>query len=364
MDEHFDVVVVGSGFGGSVTAYRLAEAGRRVLVLERGKAYPPGSFPRSPLGLKNNFWDPSEGLQGMFDLWSFEGLEALVSSGLGGGSLIYANVMIRKDERWFVHEDLGRGGYEHWPVSRAELDPHYDRAETMLGAQAYPSTTSPIRGLPRPAPSRPPRRASASTGSCRSSRSRFASDRGTAPVPGEPIVEPAANIHGRARQTCRLVGECDIGCNYGAKNSLDYTYLSAAWRAGAEIRTRCEVRSFEPRERGAGYAIHYVEHDPEREGERTDTQALPRLTVTADRLVLSAGTLGTTYLLLKNRAAFPALGPRLGSGFSGNGDLLTFAIRCTRDGARRKPGTTADRGRLRTGDHERNTRRRCGRRRR
>ena len=107
-DTHFDVVVVGSGFGGSVTACRLAEAGRRVLVLERGKAYPPGSFPRSPLGLKNNFWDPSEGLQGMFDLWSFDGLEALVSSGLGGGSLIYANVMIRKDEHWFVHEDLAQ----------------------------------------------------------------------------------------------------------------------------------------------------------------------------------------------------------------------------------------------------------------
>ena len=86
--EHFDAVVVGSGFGGSVTAYRLAEAGHRVLVLERGKAYPPGSFPRSPLAMRDNMWDPSEGLHGMFDPWSFEGLEALVSSGLGGGSLI------------------------------------------------------------------------------------------------------------------------------------------------------------------------------------------------------------------------------------------------------------------------------------
>ncbi len=332
MDEHFDVVVVGSGFGGSVTAYRLAEAGRRVLVLERGKAYPPGSFPRSPLGLKNNFWDPSEGLQGMFDLWSFEGLEALVSSGLGGGSLIYANVMIRKDERWFVHEDLGRGGYEHWPVSRAELDPHYDRAEAMLGAQAYPYDHEPYSRTPKTRAFEAAAKSLDLDWFLPKLAVSFAPDSGTAPVPGEPIVEPVANIHGRARQTCRLVGECDIGCNYGAKNSLDYTYLSAAWRAGAEIRTRCEVRSFEPRERGAGYAIHYVEHDPEREGERTDTQALPRLTVTADRLVLSAGTLGTTYLLLKNRAAFPALGPRLGSGFSGNGDLLTFAIRCTETG--------------------------------
>ena len=72
--EHFDCIVVGTGFGGSVTAQRMAEADRRVLVLERGKAYPPGSFPRSPIGFKNNLWDPSEGRQGLFDLWSFSGL--------------------------------------------------------------------------------------------------------------------------------------------------------------------------------------------------------------------------------------------------------------------------------------------------
>ena len=105
-----------------------------------------------------------------------------------------------------------------------------------------------------------------------------------------------------------MVGECDLGCNYGAKNTLDYNYLTAAWRAGAEIRTRSEVRSFEPRD-GGGYVIHYVQHDPAREGESTDTGALPQLSVSADRLVLSAGTLGTTYLLLKNRAAFPGLAP-------------------------------------------------------
>src|SRR3954454_9230890 len=135
--EHVDCVIVGSGFGGSVTAYRLADAGRRVLVLERGKAYPPGSFPRSPRGVKQNFWDPSRGLQGMFDVWSFSGLDGLVSSGLGGGSLIYANVLLRKDERWF--DDPA----ERWPVSRADLEPHYDRAEHMLDAQRYPFEHAP-----------------------------------------------------------------------------------------------------------------------------------------------------------------------------------------------------------------------------
>lgn len=104
--EHFEAVIVGSGFGGSVMAYRLAESGMRVCLLERGKPYPPGSFPRDPFGMKQNLWDPSAGLYGMYNVWSFKHMESLVSAGLGGGSLIYANVLLRKDEKWFVQEDL------------------------------------------------------------------------------------------------------------------------------------------------------------------------------------------------------------------------------------------------------------------
>jgi cholesterol oxidase len=335
--EHFDAVVVGSGFGGSVTAYRLAEAGKRVLVLERGKPYPPGSFPRSPRGMSKNFWDPSEGLHGMFDVWSFDGLESIVSSGLGGGSLIYANVLIRKDPKWFVREESGPG-YEYWPVTYENLETHYERAEAMLGATKFPFD-------------RPPYDATPKTNAFKSAAEElgrdwllpnlavtFAPEPGAEPIPGEPIVEARANIHERTRQTCRMVGECDVGCNFGAKNSLDYTYLTAAWHAGAEIRTRCEVRGFEPGESG-GYRIHYVEHAADREGQPTDTGGLTRQTVSADRLVLSAGTMGSTYLMLRNRAAFPNLGRALGSGFTGNGDLLTFAIRCTEagEGGKRKP---------------------------
>src|SRR3954453_3333874 len=136
-DSHYDAIVVGSGFGGSVTAYRLAEAGKRVLVLERGKAYPPGSFARSPYQMRHNFWDPTQGLFGLFDFWSFVGLDVLVSSGLGGGSLIYANVLLRKDEKWFA-EEASDGRQQPWPVTRAELEPHYDRAEAMLAPQTYP----------------------------------------------------------------------------------------------------------------------------------------------------------------------------------------------------------------------------------
>ena len=324
--EHYDCIVVGTGFGGSVTAQRLAEAGRRVLVLERGKAYPPGSFPRSPIGFTKNFWDPSEGLQGLFDLWSFSGLDALVSSGLGGGSLIYANVLLRKDEKWFVQD--GPGG-ESWPVSRAELDPHYDRAEKMLGAQRYPLGHAPYDHTPKTLAFRAAAQARDLDWFLPPLAVTFGNE-GEEPIPGEPIREDRPNIHGRTRLTCRLTGECDVGCNYGSKNTLDYNYLTAAHHDGAEILTRCEVREFEPHARG--WAVHYIEHKDENEGRKTDTHRLERTTVTAEHLVLAAGTLGSTYLLLRNRAALPGLSTRLGEGFNGNGDLLTFAVRCTEEG--------------------------------
>ncbi|MEA2440455.1 MAG: cholesterol oxidase [Thermoleophilaceae bacterium] len=335
--EHFDVVVVGSGFGGAVTAYRMAEAGKSVLVLERGKAYPPGSFPRSPLGLKNNFWDPSEGLQGMFDVWRFEGLDALISSGLGGGSLIYANVMIRKDPKWFVREEPGPG-YEYWPVNYEQLEKHYENAEKMLGAEPYPFEHAPYDKTSKTIAYKAAAENLGLNWFLPKLAVAWRPEPGADPIPGEPIREARANIHGRTRETCRLVGECDIGCNYGAKNSLDYTYLTEAWHAGADIRTSHEVRSFEPND-GGGYTIHYVEHDPDSEGQKIDKSSLPSGTVTASRLVLSAGTLGSTYLLLRNRGAFPKLSPALGTHFCGNGDLLTFAVRCTQEaeGGRRIP---------------------------
>jgi cholesterol oxidase len=150
---------------------------------------------------------------------------------------------------------------------------------------------------------------------------------GDTPVPGEPIREAHRNLHDRTRYTCRLCGECDVGCNYGAKNSLDYNYLSAAQRSGAELRTLCEVRSFAPRH-GGGYTVRYVRHSLEHEDRKFDTSTLEVHEATADRLILSAGTVGSTFLLLRNRTAFPALSNRLGTRFCGNGDLLTFAFKC------------------------------------
>ncbi|MBO0690742.1 MAG: GMC family oxidoreductase, partial [Candidatus Dormibacteraeota bacterium] len=319
--DHFDAVVVGSGFGGAVTGYRLAEAGRRVCILERGRAYPPGSFPRDPGGLSRNVWDPASGLYGMFDVWSFQGLEGLVSSGLGGGSLIYANVLLRKPERWFVRENGNDGSYEYWPVTRGQLDPHYDAVEEMLGAQTYPFHTEPYSGT-------------AKTDAMRQAAGRLGlewelpklavtfANPGRPPVPGQVIEGGSRNLHGADRTTCRLCGECDFGCNYGAKNTLDYTYLSAAQEQGADIRTFAEVRRLD-RAPQAGYLVTYVTHDPANPRPRAE---LPTTTLLADRLILAAGTFGSPYLLLRNRSAFPALSRALGTRFCGNGDLLTFII--------------------------------------
>lgn len=325
--EHFDAVVVGSGFGGSVTTYRLAEAGKRVLLLERGRSFPMGSFPRSPYRMRRAFWDPSEGLYGMFSIWSFDHLGAVVSSGLGGGSLIYANVLLRKDEKWFVREEGSGDGVEYWPVTRADLDPHYDRVEKMLAPQRYPFEVEPYASTPRTI---------LFTRAARDLRWEpffpplgitFAAP-GRPPKVGDVIPDPEGrpNLHGTARTTCRLVGECDIGCNFGAKNTLDYNYLSEALHEGAQIRTLSEVREFEPRA-GGGWVVRYVQHDLDREGKRVATSSLPLTEVTCDTLVLSAGTLGTVYLLLRNRTRLPALSHALGTRFSGNGDLLTLAMK-------------------------------------
>ena len=205
--EHFDVVIVGSGFGGSVMAYRLGEAGKRVCVLERGKKHPPGKFPRVPQDVRANFWDPSRGLYGMYNVWFFRRVGALVSSGLGGGSLIYANVMLRKDERWF----------DGWPLSRAELDPHYDAVAKVLQPTPFPyDDVVKVNAFREVAG-----RLAATNPHLRVINPDIAVTFGNAP--DQPIA--GDNLHGAARRSCTLCGECIVGCNVGAKNTLDLSYL-------------------------------------------------------------------------------------------------------------------------------------------
>jgi cholesterol oxidase len=345
--EPFDAVIVGSGFGGSVMAYRLAEAGLRVCLLERGKAYPPNSFPRAPYDLGKNFWDPSEGFYGMFDIWSFKRSGALVSSGLGGGSLIYANIHLRKDPQWFK-EDRPDGGYDPWPISYQDLERHYERVEKMMNVQKYPLNHPPYNHTPKTIALREAER-NLNLGDATTHRwiplnlavsfrtkhvgNPDEDDATNPPIVGATIQEDQPNFHtvtmGREmpRSTCRLCGECDIGCNYGSKNTLDYTYITAAIHQRpypATVETLSEVKTITPLG-NSGYQVDYVRHNPEVDPVTGKCPPPARFRITCKRLILAAGTFGSPYLLMRNLSSFPRLNSRtLGSRFSVNGDLLSF----------------------------------------
>lgn len=350
---HYDAVVIGSGFGGAVAAYHLmAGTQLRVLVLERGMPYPPGSFPRSPHQMRRNFWDPSAGLHGLYELWSFSKVRALVSSGLGGGSLIYANVMLRKPPETFAADPSD--GFVRWPVTPVELAEEYDAAEAILTPNPLPDAYAerpPDRGgVPKTQQFRQAARAAGLNPELAPIAVTFRARDGRAsadapPVPGEPFRDD--NLHRRPRHTCTLVGECDLGCNEGAKNSLDYTYLSRFVNEGgdrAHIFTCCEATGIAPAD-GGGYRVDFVEHAAARatvlrRHRRHGTE--PRLvdpdtdeasdawtrTVTADVVLVSAGTFGSTRLLLGSRPRLPRISAQLGRRFSTNGDLLTVAREC------------------------------------
>lgn len=324
-------------------AYRLAEANMRVCLLERGKSYPPNSFARGPYEMRRNFWDPAEGLYGLYDIWSFKGSGALVSSGLGGGSLIYANVLIRKDPKWFRDRDPESGIEKPWPVKGEHLETHYSQVERMMNAQKYPLDHSPYndtkktlamrsaaehlgrrhthtepRWMPlnlavsfRPKPVGNP----------------DADDPDNKPCIGAPIQEADTNYHRMSRQTCRLCGECDLGCNYGSKNTLDFNYITGADRLKAAIKILCDVKEIAPIGSKPGYRVTYVAYDLTKDEGSRNNSPRDRTTITCDHLILAAGTLGTPYLLLRNRAAFKDISHQLGSRYSVNGDLLSFLVK-------------------------------------
>jgi cholesterol oxidase len=347
MNDHFDAVVVGSGFGGAVMTYRLAEAGLNVCLLERGQAYPPNSFPRTPSEVGKNFWDPSEGLYGLYNIWAFQKSGAIVSSGLGGGSLIYANVLIRKDEGWFK-DDLPGGGYREWPVQYKDLDRHYGEVERMMNIQQYPFRHAPFDGTKKTIAMEEVARKLNPAGSPHISLKplnlavSFRCDAVAKPDDDPPTNPPlvGAQIHElrdnyhtltlkrpAPRSTCRLCGECFMGCNTGSKNTLDFTYLTAAMHLPNPpvIKTLCEVKSFQPRPAQTGYDLRYVQHDPSSSGKKGERS--PQTQISCDRLILSAGALGTPYLLLKNAHHFPGLSKTLGHRFSVNGDMFSLLSR-------------------------------------
>jgi cholesterol oxidase len=324
----FDAIIVGSGFGGSVMAARLSQNSWQVCLLERGRAYPPGSFARTPHQMARNFWDPSGGMHGLFNIWSFGQLSAVVCSGLGGGSLIYANVELRKDDDTFD----GIDGGATWPISRTDLCRYYGMAEDMLGVQTYPFDEAPYDRTPKTIEFTQAAKRAGIEVLLPKLAITFKNDPDRPAVPGEPIDEEYPNLHGMPRQTCRLVGECDLGCNFGSKNSLDYNYLSLAQRTGnADLRTLHEVRSFAPLTDGT-WKVDFVAHQADDDTSKNthDPAVLPIQSLTCRKLIVSAGALGSTFLMLENHDRIPKVSSTLGSHYSGNGDLLTFVDEATK----------------------------------
>jgi cholesterol oxidase len=287
----YDVVVVGSGFGGGIAACRLAEAGKRVCVLERGRRFAGEDFPADPLEAPRLLWHPSLNPDGMFDVRMMRDVCVITAAGVGGGSLVYANVQLRAPVDVFDRD---------WPeaIDRATLDPFYDRTEEAL----EPRTTPPDPALDKV-------RAFAAAG-------RHAGK--------EADLLPLAVHFGQAREHpfsgvrqegCQNLGRCDIGCPVHAKNTVDITYLARAESHGAEVRPLHMVRRIEPPGAiGGDWRVSYA-HLGGVDG-----------SVEAPTVVLAAGTIGSSRLLLQNRRRLRGLSPALGTRFSGNGDALGLAF--------------------------------------
>ncbi len=298
MRSSYDAVVIGSGFGGAVAGCRLAQAGLNVAILERGRRYGRGEFPRD--------WnDPIKGWQwafgqGLFDIRPCGEMTIVQGAGWGGGSLIYANVHLR------APADLFQSG---WPAgySRAALDPYYDLVAYML--DIAPITASSHLGVP------PKAQWMKQVAGRLGREAQFCYP--SIAVDFSPPGVAHRNKFGVEQSGCIYCGECDIGCNVMAKNTLDLNYLALAEQHGADVAPLSEAVRIE--RDGTGYKVTFKNH-----AARAAESAIAARTV-----FLCAGAVNSTELLLRCRDEFktlPALSARLGQGYSGNGDFLAFAF--------------------------------------
>ncbi|MGJ4786798.1 GMC oxidoreductase [Leptospira koniambonensis] len=332
----YEAIIIGTGFGGSINACRLSKKWPgKVLVLERGKEYPKGSFPRSPEGMSKNFWNiPEEGhiprsskfkragrQTGLFDIRNYPKLDVVLSAGLGGGSLIYANVFLEPPDHIFDHR---------WPetIKKKHLKPYYKIVKDILGSRPIPDTAEDRRKVVRTElyenfakhESRVSKRADINV---------FFGNDFKKPT---PIGVQEKNRFGAVQTSCTYCAECDVGCNTHSKNTLDLNYLFVARNSNkAEIKTEHLATKIVPlNSKGQedisqsgeyGFRVHYLNLQNGKTSESfADTK----------RIVVSAGTLGSTELLLKCKTKFktlPKISDKLGTQFSGNGDFLSFAAK-------------------------------------
>jgi cholesterol oxidase len=284
----YDVLVIGSGFGGSVTALRLTEKGYRVGVLEAGRRFADHEFAKTSWRVRRYLWAPALGCFGIMRMNLLRDTFVMSGAGVGGGSLVYANTLYEPPQRFF--DDPQWAHITDW---RDELAPHYDQAKRMLGGTENPATTPADLLL---------REVAEDMGVGHTYRRTpvgvFFGER-----PGAEVPDPFFGGAGPARRTCTQCGECMTGCRHNAKNTLVKNYLYLAERAGARVHPLTTVTTVRPLP-GGGYAVDTV-----RTGRRT------RRTFTAEQVVFAAAALGTQRLLhgLRERGVLPRLSARVGA---------------------------------------------------
>ncbi len=294
----YDVVVIGSGYGGAVMAARLAQ-GRRLAIFERGREWAPADFPGTPGDALAQFRSGLAPL-GLYDYRIGSTMDVFAGNGLGGTSLVNANVVVSADRDVFgnwpaaIQQDVARGALDTWEA----------RVRQMLASDSITDTDALRKHwLHR---------------STTDARARQGIATSFAPLPLAVNLHRyanQANAQGVVQTLCTHCGDCVSGCRVGAKNTLDVNYLPLARAYGAEIYARIEVDYLERLADGR-WAVHYVS--------RPDGTTAVHGSVIAGSVVLAAGALGSTQVLLRSSAMGLQLSPALGTHFSSNGDLLGF----------------------------------------
>lgn len=296
----YDVLVVGSGFGGAVSALRLSEKGYRVGILEAGRRFTPATLPKNSWDIKNYLWAPALGLFGIQRVHLLGKVMVLAGAGVGGGSLNYANTLYVPPAPFF--EDRQWAGITDW---QDELAPYYDQAKRMLGVRLNPTMTPADVHL----------KAAAEAMGVGDSF-HFApvgvffgdgvdADGTSKAKPGEEVADPYFGGAGPARKACSECGECMTGCRHGAKNTLNENYLYLAEKAGAVIHPMTSVVAVRDDPDG-GYRVSTVPTNRRRKAKPT--------VLRARKVVVAAGTYGTQTLLhtMKDQGLLPRLSPKLG----------------------------------------------------
>lgn len=297
----YDYVVIGSGFGGSVSALRLSEKGYKVLVIEKGKWFnKPEDFPKTNWNLRKWLWLPDLKMTGLFKLTIFRHVAVLSGAGVGGGSLVYANTLpVPKSP--FFNSGAWRGLCD-W---EQELKPFYALAKHMLGATPHPYMSKSDKVMQTLAEQMGKPEAFQKT--------EVAVYFGK---PGETVPDPYFEGKGPSRTGCTLCGGCMLGCRFNSKNTLDKNYLYLAQQFGCTIKAETEVYDVVPihEDGSAGYTIHFKE----------SLSYFPKKgSVTAKGVVFAGGVLGTMDLLLRlKEKSLPRLSPILGKGVRTNSESL------------------------------------------